>query len=105
MDNNYHTLEPVIIQLYDGDDLVNSTPVDPFITKPYTSNINDYVYDVTISGVFATKVRLYKNTPGNSDPINFREVEVWGAISVSRHSFFFSSINAYYEMQPTNKKL
>ena len=77
-------MEPVFLQLYDGDVLVSSTSLSE-LWKPVGDGggtaTND-VFTIDFSTlVSATKVKLYKNAD-TTEPINFRELEAWGYLSV-----------------------
>ena len=89
-------MEQVVLQLYDGGNLVASESLSE-LWKPVGEGgtATDDVFTIFFSNVFATKVKLYKSTLGNTKPINFRELEAWGTTFMVSHRFFFSPVNIY----------
>ena len=82
---NDDRMEPVILQLYDGSELVHSKPLSGIWQNSDVSadgTAENDVFTVPIGNVVATKVKLYR-APGDTVPINFHELEVRGMYAVS----------------------
>ena len=76
-----YRMEKVVLQLYDGSNLVDSKALSGL-----WQDVAGDVFSVDFDNVVATKVKLYKNHIGNQ-PINFRELEAWGTIVPPPGSF------------------
>ena len=83
-------MEPVILQLYDGEVEVDSKPLSGIWQNSDVSadgTAENDVFTVEFDNVVATKVRLFRPPADQSttepEPINFRELEAWGTFAVS----------------------
>ena len=94
---NDDRMEPVILQLYDGSELVASKPLSGIWQNSDVSadgTAENDVFTVPIGNVVATKVKLYR-APGDNVPINFHELQVWGTSTVPMVRSVFLFIEFY----------
>ena len=84
----FSTMEPVILQLYDGGVEVDSKPLSGIWQNSDESSdgtAENDVFTVEFDNVVATKVRLFRPDQSTTDeiPVQLRELEAWGTYAVS----------------------